>query len=276
MNDHGLPCPVCSGRKRKLLIAVDKWHIEQCQQCSVGILDPMPKSDELKTIYDTEYFRSQYKNLGEPMGSAAFKRRISQQSHRVKFFRRFRRKGTVLDLGCALGYFVFACRQFNYDARGADISGANATYVRNELHLPLDIGPIQELDYPQASFDIITMWHILEHLPDPHDCLQKVKYWLKPDGLIVIDVPNYEGTDAQHAWKDWKGWAVPFHLLHFTPRALYTLLEMHGLQVIRKKNYHSEFVKQRLRKIPLIGLVARPIAKFYSGASFAVVAKKRP
>jgi 2-polyprenyl-3-methyl-5-hydroxy-6-metoxy-1,4-benzoquinol methylase len=275
MNDLGMLCPVCSGKKRKLLITIDKWRIEQCQRCTVGILDPMPESDELKKFYEADYFQSQYNNLGEPRGSAAFKRRISQELHRVKFFRRFKRKGSVLDLGCGLGYFMFTCRQFNYDVRGADVSDANASYVRDELHLPLDIGSIQELDYGKASFDVITMWHFLEHVPDPHDCLQRAMYWLKPDGLIVIDVPNYQGTDARHAWKDWTGWQIPFHLLHFSPRALYTLLDMHDLKVIRKKDYHSEYVKRRLRKIPVVGLIARPIAKFFSGTSLAVVTKRR-
>jgi predicted RNA binding protein YcfA (HicA-like mRNA interferase family) len=91
---------------------------------------------------------------------------------------------------------------------------------------------------------------------------------------LIVDVPNYEGTDAQKMWNDWSGWSLPYHLYHFTPDALVSMLESHGFKIIRTKNYHSEYIKDKLRQIPVISLFARLIAKRYSGTSFAVVAQK--
>jgi len=121
---------------------------------------------------------------------------------------------------------------------------------------------------------IITMWHFLEHTPDPREYLNKVRKWLKPDGLLVVDVPNYIGTDAQKTWDNWKGWQLPYHLYHFTPMNLCDMLSKYGFKTIQKKDYLSEYIKEKIEKNPLIRPMARLIAKFYSGHSFAVVTKK--
>ena len=71
------------------------------------------------------------------------------------------------------------------------------------------------------------------------------------------------------------GWQLPFHLYHYTPSSLSDLLAAHGFDIVGSKNYHSEYIKNRLRRIPVVSLFARVIAKFYSGTSYAVAARKR-
>jgi hypothetical protein len=90
----------------------------------------------------------------------------------------------------------------------------------------------------------------------------------------VVDVPNYQGTDARKSWSRWKGWQLPFHLYHHTPVTLKRLLEKQGFRVIRSKHYLSECVKERLEQSFFTKPVARLIARFYSGHSCAVVARK--
>lgn len=89
-----------------------------------------------------------------------------------------------------------------------------------------------------------------------------------------VGVPNHEGTDARRMGNFWPQWDLPYHLYHFTPRTLLALLERHGFHPLAAKSYHSETIKERLRKIPGLAPLARPIAKFFSGHSFAVVARK--
>ncbi|MCL2670064.1 MAG: class I SAM-dependent methyltransferase, partial [Syntrophaceae bacterium] len=124
------------------------------------------------------------------------------------------------------------------------------------------------------SFDIITMWHFLEHSPDPRQYLKKANTWLKPDGVLVVDVPNYTSTDARAEWQQWLGWHLPFHLYHFTPKTLSGLLEKQGFLVIRSKSYLSGYVKERLERLLIPQPISRIIARFYSGHSYAVAAKK--
>jgi predicted SAM-dependent methyltransferase len=118
------------------------------------------------------------------------------------------------------------------------------------------------------------MWHFLEHTAEPGRCIGKVREWLKEDGILVVDVPNYEGTDAQIMWDTWYGWQVPYHLYHFTPSTLELLLSEHGFEIKKRKSYHSECIKENLKKYPVVSLFARLIAKYYSGTSYAVVATK--
>ena len=257
------------------MVERDGWTVFKCTGCGLGLLDPRPDREEMGRLYEKDYFDSQYREGLRP-GSPEMQRRISQEDHRIRFFRRFKRRGLVVDIGCGMGYFLHAARQAGYDVTGVDISDHAASYVREVLNIPMRIGHIDAVEVPERTVDVATMWHFLEHTDDPRRYIEKVARWLKPDGLLVIDVPNYEGTDAQKTWRDWVGWQLPYHFYHFTPATLALLLSQHGFEVIHHKDYHSEIVKDRLRKIPGIGLFARLIAKAFSGTSYAVVARKKP
>lgn len=257
-----------------MLIQEGEWTILQSSNCGLGFLDPRPSQEEFNEFYKRNYFQIQY-GQGLKVGSPEMKRRITQEDHRIKYFRSYKKHGRVLDLGCGLGYFLFACRKHGYDVAGVDVSDYAASYVRDELKIPVKIGPIEEIEFKNASFDVVTMWHFLEHTSNPGDYLKKASAWLKSDGLLVVDVPNYAGTDAQKTWGDWVGWQLPYHFFHFTPKNLTDILLKHGFKVIRTKDYHSEFMKNNLKRIPIISLFARLIAKVFSGTSFAVVAPKK-
>jgi 2-polyprenyl-3-methyl-5-hydroxy-6-metoxy-1,4-benzoquinol methylase len=266
-------CILCGGTSRLTLIDQDRWRVHQCASCGLGVLDPRPDAEELTRLYAAEYFLNQY-DRGFKAGSPELRRRLAQEDHRVRFFRGMRKRGHVLDIGCGMGYFLMACREAGYDVSGIDISEASAGYVRNELAIPVRTGAIEEIDIPEGTIDVVTMWHFLEHAPDPRIYLDKARRWLKEEGLVVVDVPNYRGTDAQKTWKHWKGWQLPYHLYHFTPETLTALLACHGFRTIRSKDYLSEYMREKISALPLIGLLARPIARCFSGHSVAVLARK--
>jgi SAM-dependent methyltransferase len=266
-------CILCGGTGREILFRQGDWTVFRCVDCGLGILDPRPGDDELKSFYERKYFNKHY-GSGLAVDSPEMKRRLSQETHRVRFFRRFKKTGRILDIGCGMGYFLHACRLRGYEVEGMDISDDSADYVRSVLQIKVRTGKAETLEYEAGSFDIITMWHSLEHMPAPRVYLCKARKWLKPDGLLVIDVPNHEGTDAKKTWQTWPGWDLPFHLFHFNYATVDRLLENNGFRVIRKKDYLSEYVKQRIERIPLLKPFARPVARLYSGHSYAVVAEK--
>jgi len=273
MQDAYKNCILCGSPEREPLIRQGEWNVLRCKGCGLGVLDPHPDQRELSDLYQTHYLEDLY-GVGFEVGSAGMKKRLSQETHRIRFFRRAKRSGKLLDIGCGMGYFLAACRDWGYDVEGMDISEDSAIYVRDHLRLPVSVGTVDEIDYPRASFDVVTMWHFLEHARDPRIYLQKARNWLKPGGLLVVDVPNYTSTDARNAWQNWKGWHLPFHLYHFTPETLRGLLAKEDFRVIRRKSYLSESVKERLERKMLPHAIARLIAGFYSGHSFAVVARK--
>jgi 2-polyprenyl-3-methyl-5-hydroxy-6-metoxy-1,4-benzoquinol methylase len=268
-------CILCHSAERVLLFRQGDWSVYRCIGCGLGFLDPRPDADELSALYRGDYFQSHY-DAGLKVDSPEMKRRLSQETHRIRFFRGSKPQGRLLDIGCGMGYFLFACQRRGYQVEGMDISADSAAYVRAELGIPVAVGAIDQIDYPAASFDIITMWHFLEHAPQPEAYLQKARQWLKPDGILVVDVPNYQGTDARKQWDHWTGWSLPYHFYHFTPQTLETFLAKEGFRTIRRKLYLSEHVKDRLERIGVFKPIARLVARCYSGHSVAVVAQKIP
>ncbi len=266
-------CILCGSVEKEPLIRQGEWRVLRCKRCGLGVLDPHPDSRELSDLYQKHYLEDLY-GVGFEVGSVGMKKRLSQETHRIRFFRRAKRTGRLLDIGCGMGYFLAACRNWGYEVEGMDISEDSAAYIRDHLNIAVAVGTLDNIDYPQATFDVITMWHFLEHARDPRLYLQKTQKWLNPGGILVVDVPNYTSTDAQHAWQLWKGWHLPFHLYHFTPETLCGLLTEQGFRVVRRKSYLSEYVKEKLEMKQVPRMVARGIARFYSGHSFAVVARK--
>jgi 2-polyprenyl-3-methyl-5-hydroxy-6-metoxy-1,4-benzoquinol methylase len=266
-------CILCDSSERSLLFRQDGWSVYRCSGCGLGLLDPRPDPDELNELYRNGYFQSHY-DKGLKVESPEMKRRLSQETHRLRFFKKAKRPGRLLDIGCGMGYFLLACRRSGYDVEGMDISADSAAYVQDELKIPVAVGTIDGVEYASESFDVITMWHFLEHAREPDKYIEKARQWLKQDGILVVDVPNYMGTDARKMWDHWTGWSLPYHFYHFTPETLQQLLVKQGFRTIRHKDYLSEHVKERLEQSFFPKPVARLIARFYSGHSFAVVAEK--
>jgi 2-polyprenyl-3-methyl-5-hydroxy-6-metoxy-1,4-benzoquinol methylase len=266
-------CILCGGTDRIPLVSDGKWTVHKCAGCGLGVLDPRPDPTELGQLYRESYFVSHYENVLPP-GSDGMRRRLSQERHRVEFFRKHKSAGKVLDVGSGRGYFLEACRRRGYDVVGFDVSDDAAASVREAFGIEVKTGEMREDLFEPESLDVVTMWHALEHTTDPRVPLRLAWKWLSPDGILVVDVPNHESTDARRIGDAWDDWSLPYHFFHFTPSSLGDLLARNGFRSLDSKTYHSETVKRSLKKIPLVSLLARPIAKLYSGTSVAVVAKK--
>jgi SAM-dependent methyltransferase len=267
------PCIVCGHAGRRLLYSENNWHVYKCLACGLGVLDPRPEPDQLTHLYDRAYFESHYHGELKP-DSDRMTQRLKQESHRLRFFRPFKKAGRILDIGCGRGYFLLACRQKGYAVEGVDVSADTASYVNSVLNIAVHLGSVDSLALPDASYDVITLWHSLEHTADPNVYMENARRWLKDDGILVVDVPNHEGFDARKIGGKWAQWDLPFHFYHFTPHSLETLLGLHGFDIVRRKSYLSEYVKGKLEKAAIPGALARIIARLYTGGSYAVVAKK--
>lgn len=266
-------CILCGATEREPLVRRGDWTVRRCMGCGLGVLDPRPGPGELSALYGSAYFVKHF-DAGLAPGSEAMRRRLAGENHRVRFFRPLRKSGRVLDVGCGRGYFLLRCRELGYDVEGFDVSSEAASYVRDMLGIPVRTGSFESAPFEEGACDVVTMWHALEHTADPRVYLDRAHRLLRPDGVLVVDVPNYRGTDARIKGADWEDWDLPYHFFHFTKTTLDALLAAHGFTVVRRKDYHSEWVKARLKRIPVIGLFARTVAKCFSGSSYAVAACK--
>lgn len=235
-------CPVCAGKNFTLRYSPD---ICQCHDCEVYFRNPRPDQKQILDSYNEgETFRQWQGELD--IRSRLWKKRCS-------LIRSYRSSGTLLDIGTGDGYFLyFAKNIFSVEAteiskRGADYAGARG----HNVHL----GTVFDADFDGRKFDVITLWHVLEHLPAPGQVLNKVKSLLKPDGLLVIAVPN----ETRPLWsaRISRRRIRPFgrlsrqqeiHLVHFTPASLKRLLEQRfGFNVLNLDVDDVHVYRRRLK-----------------------------
>lgn len=160
-------CILYGSANRTVLYSRNEWKVYKCVECNLGVLDPQLNNEELASLYQQEYFQSHYKNELMP-GSLEIKKRLLQEKHRLRFFHKFQKKGKILDIGCGRGYFLLACREQGYKVEGIDISSDVTNYIRSNLKITVHVGEVRNVTLPESTFDIITLWHSLEHTADPN------------------------------------------------------------------------------------------------------------
>jgi SAM-dependent methyltransferase len=137
---------------------------------------------------------------------------------RVRTVSRHQPEGLLLDVGCATGLFLDAAQRYGqWEVRGIEPSLSAAEFGRQQLGLDIVQGTFADVDLEDTTFDVITMWDVLEHLHHPVTALQKASRLLRPGGLLVVRVPHLESIDARVFGRYWAGLDAPRHL-HVFPR----------------------------------------------------------
>lgn len=270
MNDK-IKCHICLSEEFSTLFTEKDREMRKCLKCGLGVTHPFPSPDELAALYSEDYFSTEYEKMH--IGTPEFQRKISQERHRIKLVSKYMPSGRLLDIGCGLGYFAYAAEQSGYMAEGLDITDSNIEYITGELGINLIVSELEKADLDNNVFDVITLWHNLEHLRNPRESLKKCYSLLKDSGIIIIEVPNHECIDARKEGTNWHGWQMPFHLHHFTSSSLQLLLKEEKFEVLGIKTYHSAYVKKKLKPY-LTNTIARLIARCYASTGIAMVCKK--
>jgi SAM-dependent methyltransferase len=262
-------CVICGHEKVFASYRFGEFAVRCCGFCGHGVLDPMPTSAELATLYDTTYFSDHFTLVG-PDEPKQFADHIAREDHRLRSVRRFVSSGRLLDVGCGPGYFLYACKS-SFAVTGFDPSRANRKFFRDSL----DVELVHEFDQLSGrKFDMITFWHSLEHCPDPRAELARFAALLAPGGALIVDVPDHHSIDACLEGEKWPGWDVPFHCHHFTTRSLERLVGQLGLRIIGRKTYHCGHIRNQLARFTLLSPFARPLAKLFAGS--AIMLALRP
>jgi len=261
-------CYICNSDKIGPYIDIDGYLIKRCMVCGHCITTPVPNNKDLKRLYNDNYFESHYEKADK--GTREFKKQITNNHHRLRLLGRFLANGKILDAGCGKGYFLYACKK-RYDCSGYDVTESNRDYIENELGIKFFCGEIDEIG---SVFDAITLWHSLEHFRDPRGTLKDLLHLLRPDGIVIIEVPVYFGIDGVMQHDQWTNWDPPFHIHHFSKDSLFRMTEDLGLKILTKKYYMSEYIKSELKRHFFFKFFARSIARRFEGGSIAIVCKK--
>jgi 2-polyprenyl-3-methyl-5-hydroxy-6-metoxy-1,4-benzoquinol methylase len=151
----------------------------------------------------------------------------------------YRAGGRVLDVGCGSGGYLAFLSGLGWRCDGVETGEKSRTYARTVLGLDVRNGPLESCRYPDASFDVVTLWHVIEHLPDPAGTLREIRRILKPDGQLYLRTPNVQSWEAVWFRGHWYGLDPPRHLCLFSPETLERALRESGFSVTRmNNNYH--------------------------------------
>jgi SAM-dependent methyltransferase len=148
-----------------------------------------------------------------------------------------RQPGRVLDIGCGNGDFLHSLKRRGWDAHGVEFSAKAAELARSR-GIDVHRGELRSAAYPASFFDVVTLWHVVEHLPDPLTELAEVRRILRDDGLLVVEVPNSDCLTRRLCGVRWRQFDVPRHLQHFTPLTLKQALTRAGFAIIHRQNLH--------------------------------------
>ena len=192
-----------------------------CLSCGLVWSDPRPH--DAKQFYEDEY-RLSYKNAYSPRPKHVLRAGKVALSRFEKIARLLTERKTILDVGTGGGEFAYLLQSLGHRVSGVEPNRGYADYSIKEYGLAAQVGFIQDAVFPPESFDVITIWHVLEHTVDPGGVLALLRSWLKADGMLVVEVPNVEATCQAP-----RSTFHEAHLYNFNVVSLRRLARKHGL-----------------------------------------------
>jgi 2-polyprenyl-3-methyl-5-hydroxy-6-metoxy-1,4-benzoquinol methylase len=231
--DYKVTCNLCGSNNFKV-VEEDQlpFRVLRCKNCSLVFVHPHPDYIELKEHYDKGYYSAWVDVQRE--------KRIRMWSNRLKKLKKFRFGGKLLDVGCGEGAFLQLAKKDGWKISGTEMSSYAAEYAADILGVDIFCGELPDAGYPDNSFEVVTMWHVLEHVTDPNNYLNAIYRILKPDGLLVVAVPNANNLVMQIAYRIFKRRKSKLfskdekevHLYHFSPITIKAYLEKAGFSCL--------------------------------------------
>ena len=267
-------CQVCGSDRRTLKFAEPPFEVVTCSDCGLVYVTPRLTGQALLDIYDEGYWKSQNPKV---RGYADY---ASESALYLKTFEKrlglVRRwvspKSRVLDVDCAAGYFLRVMHDCGHDVHGVELSQAIAKEAIASLGADrIHIGTLDDaataMNYEPRSFDLVTLWDVIEHVPDPQSVLRRIHGLIKPGGRLLLETQNVASRWARLLGRRWHHYKHHEHLYHFTPDTIRRLLQDCGFRTLEVgagyagKYVSFAFLAERAGKLGRIpGILASPLA----------------
>jgi SAM-dependent methyltransferase len=209
----------------------DGFKIFENKDTGLLFVSPIPSQAELKQIYSESYF-SRGRKYSPPAGDRTTDPQLLNDRKKLALVQSHKAGKRLLDVGSAMGGFMRVASEAGFSVEGVEVSKFGADYTRKELGLPVHECSLREAALAADSFDVVTMWDVIEHLPDPLDTLAEVRRVLRPGGLCFVTTGDVSSRYARMLGKRWHLLTPPQHLFYFTPKALQRALGDHGMKVV--------------------------------------------
>src|SRR6218665_4037281 len=234
-------CPVCKTNTFKkhltckdFTVSQENFELAKCQSCSFVFTNPRPDDSVLGNYYKSEDYIS-HSNTKKGLVSKLYHAvRSYTLGKKVDLISKYVSRGTILDHGCGTGMFLQECKKAGWKVLGME-PDAGARKIASEMQLKVVADKAEIMNEHPEHFDIITLWHVLEHVTDLDQTLQFFKEKLNPGGALIIAVPNHKSFDAEHYKEFWAAYDVPRHLYHFEPKTVEQLLSKFGFVLTETK-----------------------------------------
>jgi len=238
-----MACPVCGGGDFTRLFEQAGESFVRCVNCTLMLINPPPSLDDTAATYDAHYSDGYIRKADKKL------KRCRGWVRRVQ--RRFAAGGRWLDVGCSAGFVVRAAADAGYDAHGVELEPAAVRYGREQLGLTtLSCGTLEAQNYPDASFDVISMYDVIEHVPDLNQLVAELHRLLRDRGIIEIRTPNVAHWRNPADLSTWKEVKPSEHLYYFDARTLERLFHKHGFVLAHKRFMVKPALDMFFRKRP--------------------------
>lgn len=262
-------CPSCGSEDHETIVYAEdhltriggSFRVARCTRCQLAFTNPRPTRQCLRRFYPENYAPYSGHEIG-PRPNSILRRRLEHAVLRKRFrhppqptdartaltsllgrvvIRRSRARehwipycapGRLLDFGCGAGDFMKRMRAYGWNVEGLDFSASIVVALREGAGLRVHLGTLPHPDIRPESFDVVTMWQSLEHMPGPREVLRAAYTTLRPGGALVIGVPNFASWSFRRFQQNWTGLDLPRHLTHFTPQTLSRMVETEGFRVL--------------------------------------------
>ncbi len=236
---HYTSCPVCNSSRisrrfevKDHSVSGEIFEVWECADCTLRFTQDIPPSSEIGRYYQSDNYISHSdtaQGIVNKLYHIVRKRTLLSKKALVTRFSQ-KSTGTLLDIGAGTGAFAGVMREAGWQITALEPDPAARELAAKSHHIQM-YDPSFLFDLNADSIEVITMWHVLEHVHTLHEYFTQFKKIVKSGGILLIAVPNYTSFDASKYGTYWAAYDVPRHLYHFSPKAMQTLLNLHELQL---------------------------------------------
>ena len=223
------PCNLCADQRASLRFSKDDFSIVQCPNCALVYVGEDPARIDFETLYGESYYKGgDDKVFADYLGQERERRAASRR--KLWGLKRLAPSGRLLDVGCAAGFFL-AEAVAAYEVRGVEFSAFSSRFAREHFGFDVTTGTLTDARLPSGHFDLITLWDVIEHVPDPLEVLTEAARLLRPGGHVVLTTGDIDSAFAKAKGADWSLMGPPWHLYYFSKATMSRMAERAGLRV---------------------------------------------
>ena len=214
------------------------FNLSGCSTCHCLFLDPLPGPGEIAGFYPAQYWWKASSGILKKLEGVY--RKMALRDH-VAFIASAARGGTpqLLDVGCGSGTLLGLLKERGFQVRGFDSSAEASRIAKSENDVDVVVGTrLQDGGFADGSFDLVTLFHVMEHVTDPRNVLSEVRRVLRTSGRLVLQVPNIESWQFRLFGVRWYGLDVPRHVINYSSSAMKRLLEQSGFKISRTRHFN--------------------------------------